>query len=70
MVRTNRNQRLAIKRIFDRGPMYHCAQCPTPIPYREFRKSSVMGTFGMGGAVVVRWAGMYIAIERDGYAHT
>jgi hypothetical protein len=28
------------------------------------------GPLGMDGAVVVRWQGMWLAIEADGYCHT
>jgi hypothetical protein len=37
--------------------------------YRAFRRT-VQPTFGMDGAVVVRWQGMWLAIEADGYCHT
>lgn len=37
--------------------------------YRAFR-ATVKPTFGMDGAVVVEWCGMWVAIEKDGYAHT
>jgi hypothetical protein len=37
--------------------------------YRQFRKA-VQPTFGMDGAVVVAWCGMWVCIEKDGYAHT
>lgn len=31
---------------------------------------TVQPTFGMDGAVVVRWSGMWLCIEADGYCHT
>lgn len=37
--------------------------------YREFRKA-VQPTFGMDGAIVLPWCGMWLAIERDGYTHS
>jgi hypothetical protein len=37
--------------------------------YLAFRRS-VQPTFGMDGAVVVRWQGMWLCIEADGYCHT
>lgn len=35
----------------------------------EFAKT-VQPTFGMDGAVVVQWCGMWLAIETDGYTHS
>ena len=32
--------------------------------------SLVQPTFGMDGAVVVPWAGMWLAVEKDGYTHS
>lgn len=61
MIKLTRQQRQALKRVYDRQ-----AQA---INYRQFRKS-VMGTIGMDNAVVVNWAGMFLAIERDGYTHS
>lgn len=37
--------------------------------YRVLRKA-VQPTFGMDGAVVLPWCGMYLCIERDGYTHS
>jgi hypothetical protein len=31
---------------------------------------SVQPTFGCDGAVAVRWCGMWLCIERDGYCHS
>jgi len=39
------------------------------ISYRAFRKT-VEGTVGLDGAVVVKWCGMWLCIERDGYCHS
>ena len=61
MVRTTRKQREAIARLW--------ARTEERPPYRRFRRA-VSGTFGMDGAVVVPWCGMFVAIERDGYSHT
>ena len=72
MIVTTREQRIAIKRVFDRGPIYVTPVAEAmmqPISYRRFRKS-VAGTICMGGAVIVNWAGMWLAIERDGYTHS
>lgn len=37
--------------------------------WREFF-DSVQPTFGMDGAVVVPWCGMWLAVETDGYVHS
>lgn len=39
------------------------------INYREARRT-VQPTFGMDGAVVMPFAGMWLAIETDGYTHS
>ena len=72
MITTTREQRLAIQRVFDRGPIYTTPVAEAmkqPISYRRFR-SAVAGTFAMDGAVVLNWAGMWLVIERDGYTHS
>lgn len=61
MIKLTKQQRRALKRVYDKQAIY--------TNYRQFRKS-VMGTIGMDNAVVVNWAGMFLAIERDGYTHT
>ena len=58
MVRTTRKQREAIARLWSR-----IDERP---PYRHFRRTA-SGTFGMDGAVVVQFCGMWVAIERDGH---
>jgi hypothetical protein len=35
----------------------------------DFIKSAVP-TFGCDGAIAVRWCGMWLCIERDGYCHS
>ena len=78
MVITTRAQRAALKRVFDRTPLFHPPvydpDAPVPIPerrvsYRDFRKT-VQPTFGCDGAVTVPWCGMWLCIERDGYTHS
>ena len=72
MTPTTKAQRAAIKRIFDRRPIYVTKVAEAmnqPISYRRFR-ASVAGTICMDGAVIVTWAGMWLAIERDGYTHS
>ena len=72
MIATTRAQRVAIKRVFDRAPIYATPVAEAmkqPISYRRFRMS-VAGTIAMDGAVVLNWAGMWLCIERDGYTHS
>jgi hypothetical protein len=33
-------------------------------------RRKVMGTIGCDGAVVVSFAGMFVCVETDGYAHS
>ena len=47
---------------------YHRAE-NMPMPFLAFRRS-IQPTFGMDGAIVVQWCGMWLAIERDGYTHS
>jgi hypothetical protein len=61
MVQTSKEQRRALGRVFSRVPL--------GISYRAFR-ATVQGTFGMDGAVVVHWQGMWLCIEQDGYCHS
>lgn len=72
MTRTTKAQRVALKRVFDRAPIFVSimdAQRGCALTYRQFR-AMVQPTFGMDGAVVVPWAGMWLAIEADGYVHS
>ena len=65
-------QRNALVRSFcriDPMPDCHLNKSAWRNRYKAFRKS-VGGTFGMDGAVVVRWADMWLCIEKDGYTHT
>ena len=59
MVQTTRAQRVALKKLWLRKGNEAGS-------YREFRKS-VMPGFGYIG---VEWCGMFIGIEKDGYAHS
>lgn len=61
MARLSKSQRSALARVYHRGPL--------EMSYLAFRRS-VQPTFGMDGAVVVRWQGMWLCIEADGYCHT
>lgn len=71
MVTLTEEQKLALKRVFDRGPIYPEAgnEQLKPYTFEEFC-STVQPTFGMDGAVIVRWARMWLAIEKDGYTHS
>ena len=42
---------------------------PEGTSYLAFRRS-VTGGFGWDGVALVRWCGMTVGIERDGYRHT
>lgn len=72
MIKTNRAQRLALKQVFDRQPLCapnnHAVRCKheRPISYREFRKT-VQGGWG---CIMVKWCGMWLGIEPDGYTHS
>lgn len=78
MVKTSKDQRRALKKIFDRSSLFkldpHTLSFPNrhfgkPMTYKDFRKE-VMPTFGMDDAVVVPWCGMWLCIEKDGYTHS
>lgn len=60
MVKTTRQQRLAIKRVYERDKNG---------TYRELR-GKLQPTFGCDGAVALPWCGMWLCIERDGYTHS
>lgn len=72
MVITTREQRKTLFKIYGRCPIYASkedARVGHQMSYREWRKG-VQPTFGCDGAVAVAWAGMWVCVERDGYAHT
>lgn len=58
MVKLNREQRVALHKVWARGDV--------PITYREFRRSVQAGW----DCVMVQWCGMWLGIERDGYTHS
>ena len=70
MVYLTKAQRKALKRIFDRGPIW--AQSPAgscvkyQMTYRQFRATVTHGW----DCVMVRWCNMWVGIEKDGYTHT
>jgi hypothetical protein len=58
MVITTKEQRAALKRIWQRG-----ADGRT---YREIRAAVLPGS----DCIMLQWAGMWLGIERDGYTHS
>ena len=64
MVQTTRAQREALQRLYLRWK--GTGDTKAPKSYRELRKR-VMPGFGYIG---VEWCGMFIGIEKDGYAHS
>ena len=41
----------------------------TRVPFNDFKKSAYP-MIGGAGAVIVHWAGMYLAIETNGHVHS
>ncbi len=64
-----RQQREALKRIFDRGQRSENKGQAWQGTYREFRRT-VQPYFGGDGCVMVPWCGMWLGIETDGYTHS
>lgn len=67
-----KEQRIALKRVYDRKPIYVLNTKPPfipperPITYREFRKTVHHGW----DCIMVPWCGMWLGIEKDGYTHS
>ncbi len=57
-----RNQRVSLHEIWQRE-----LDNPHGLTYKQFRKTVLPGSFG---AVMVRWAGMWLGIETDGHVHS
>lgn len=76
-MKITREQRVAIKRIYDRcdvaagsfGDRRFVSLDLPEATYREFRKTVIPELCG-DGAVMVRWAGMWLGIETDGHTHS
>jgi hypothetical protein len=74
MLTLTRQQREALKRIFERFPLdaNHDRIKPgdpwTPISYRQFRQA--VQPVICDSAVMVHWCGMWLGIEPDGYTHS
>jgi hypothetical protein len=58
MVRINKAQRAALHRVWSRDPQGQT--------YRQFRATVEPGP----DCVLVRWCGMWLGIEPDGYTHS
>lgn len=69
MVKTTKAQRASILKLTHRINASRKEQALRPITYKQSR-ASVQATFGCGGAVVLPYCGMFVCIERDGYAHS
>lgn len=77
MVKLTKEQRKALKRLFDRYPLYLYDGRPVEgsrykghprCTYRQFRRKIVPG-LGMD-CIMVPYCGMWVGIERDGYTHS
>lgn len=64
MCKTTREQRVAIARIYARGPDWFGPEYPPT--YRNFRET-VMDSWD---CLIVKAGGMIIGIEKDGYTHS
>ena len=61
MIVLTREQRVALKRVYDRG-------CDTDKTYRQYRKE--VQYHYSGDCIMVWWHSMWLGIERDGYTHS
>ena len=80
-MKLTRQQRVALKRVYDRAPLKLVELPRGPMPmraddwdrkrcsYREFRKL-VQPEFSVNPAIMVPWCGMWLGIEPDGYTHS
>lgn len=59
MVKLTREQRVALKRVYDRGDNPEQS-------YKQFRATVLPGS----GCVMVKWCNMWLGIEKDGYTHS
>ena len=72
-------QRAALKRVYDRAPLFERwewdlpgyvsephSQGQQPVTYRQFRKLVQSGY----DCVMLPWCGMWLGIEKDGYTHS
>ena len=61
-------QKAALRAVFDRCEI-KVEGADAPLTFDGFVKS-VQPMLGSDGAIVVRWLGMWLAIEPDGYTHS
>ena len=64
-----KQQRVALKCVFDRGPIYlteRDARHDIRQSYRQFRRAVVPGF----DCIMVPWCGMWLGVERDGHTHS
>ena len=74
MVKTNKAQRIALKRVYDRGPILPpitreeeaYGYTAVPLTYKQFRRSVRAGW----DCIMVHWCNMWLGIEKDGYTHS
>ncbi len=66
MVKTTREQRETLKRKCVEQNWGFARRNMPLLSYREFRRAVKPGW----GCIMVKWCGMWLGIEPDGYAHT
>ena len=68
MIKTTRAQRVALKRVFDRGPIRVLTVDgdEVTLTYHQFRKRVHPGW----DCIMVKWCNMWLGIEHDGYTHS
>lgn len=79
MLLLTRQQRIALKAVFDRQPLYvkpdgtmsGWAHWPRAT-YRQFRRTALplVQTSSIAPVVMVPWCNMWLGIEPDGYTHS
>jgi len=67
-MKTTRPQREAMVRLYRR--VMDSDNPPVGLTYRAWRRANVQPTFLMDDAVVVSLPWCFVAVERDGYAHS
>ncbi len=73
MITLTKAQRRSVKDIFNRESPVIRGCNATELSYREFRKTLRRGPYvdDTGpGCVMIRWEGMWLGIEPDGYTHS
>ena len=74
MARLNKEQQIALRRVYDRTTLFPTSNGPigakfgpmTPMTYLAFRRTVQFGF----DCAMVRWCGMWLGIESDGYTHS